>query len=302
MRTLIVFLTLALFLLPACTMRETHPAVHVRNDAGMSSDASTTTDASTHADLGTIITGDCTADATNWIYLVTEQNQLTRFAPATGAIELIGMLSCTSAATPFSMAVSRQAIADVLYNDGEVFEVSTEDASCRPTTFEGDMSSFYVFGMGYVSNAPHSSQETLFIAADSSGGSSSRLGTLDTTSWHPTAIGIMPGTPELTGNGNAELWGFFPTTTPMTVRQINKADGSALRTFDVSAVHSGTASPSAWAFAFWGGNYYIFYQDASETASGIYKLDPSTSAVTQVNVHPSFSIVGAGVSTCAPLG
>ena len=69
----------------------------------------------------------------------------------------------------------------------------------------------------------------------------------------------MTGWPELTGNGNAELWGWFPSDatgngTPR-VEKIDKTSGAPLTTYMLPSLQG---MPSAWAFAFWGGDYWIF--------------------------------------------
>jgi hypothetical protein len=60
-------------------------------------------------------------------------------------------------------------------------------------------------------------------------------------------------------------------------------------------------SPSAWAFAFWGGDYYIFLEgDADFSGTNVWKMT-STGTVTKYIPDTGMRIVGAGVSTCAPL-
>lgn len=96
------------------------------------------------------------------IYVVDSDNRLLSFNPRDGKYEfkLIGTLSCPAGssfgggkATPFSMAVDRQARAWVLYSSGEIFWVSTTDASCKSSGFAKNQSSFETFGMGFVSDA-----------------------------------------------------------------------------------------------------------------------------------------------------
>jgi len=51
---------------------------------------------------------------------------------------------------------------------------------------------------------------------------------------------------ELTGTGDAKLFGFF-TTSPVRVAQIDKSSAKILSDHTVS----GVATPLAWAFSFW---------------------------------------------------
>ena len=130
-------------------------------------------------------------------------------------------------------------------------------------------------------------------------GSGANLGTINTSSLALTSIGGLPGWPELTGTGLGELWGFFPQTSPASVRQIDKASGSTSRNFPLSAID--TTLTQAWAFAFWGGRFYIFIQAFLDTSTNVRRLDPTDGSVTEVVHDSGFRIVGAGVSTCAPV-
>lgn len=161
----------------------------------------------------------CNAAGNDLIYVVDVDCRLLSFNPRgdKNEFKLIGDLKCpagreigsTRQATPFSMSVDRMGRAWVLYNSGEVFSVSTADASCKPTTFAQFQSGFETFGMGFVSDVAGSNQETLFIAG---GGytqlSSSSLGSID-AALTVKKIGAMQqmgqSSPELTGTGNAEL-------------------------------------------------------------------------------------------------
>jgi hypothetical protein len=255
-------------------------------------------------DTGMVITGDCSAEA-RWIYLVDSDNALLRFEPDANTLTRIGTLDCPGSASPFSMAVDRNAIAYVLHDDHNIYQVSTVDASCAATSYTPDRMGFEAFGMGFVSDVAGGETETLFIAggpATGIGGGSSTLGAIQVSGWTISTIGDVDGSPELTGNGNAELWGFFPDATPMAVRQMDKTNGATIREFDVSSIDSSIfgAIPSAWAFAFWGGRYYIFYMGALDSSTGIYRLTPDTGEVEPVMTDIGYRIVGAGVSTCAP--
>ncbi|MCA9616767.1 MAG: hypothetical protein KC586_28605, partial [Myxococcales bacterium] len=193
----------------------------------------------------------------------------------------------------------------VLHNDHRIYRVSTADASCTTTTFTPDQMGFELFGMGFVSDAAGSSAETLFIAGGPEsgiGGGSSVLGRIDVASLGVTRIGSVGGSPELTGTGTGELWGFFPDASPMSVRQIGKTDAATLRSIDVSSIDSSGLGlgASAWAFAYWGGRFYMFYQGILDDSTGIYRVTPDTGVVETVRENIGYRIVGAGVSTCAP--
>jgi hypothetical protein len=116
------------------------------------------------------------------------------------------------------------------------------------------------------------------------------------------SVGTVSGWPELTGNSNAELWGWFPDATAPKVEKIDKTSGAAITTFPETSLKG---TPSAWAFAFYGGDYWVFLEKDSESETSVYQIDGTTGAVKSTTTAtaagaPEATIVGAGVSTCAP--
>jgi hypothetical protein len=115
--------------------------------------------------------------------------------------------------------------------------------------------------------------------------------------------GILKGvTSELTGTGDGKLYGFF-VTSPATVAEIDKTNGNILTMNQVANTYAGTA----WAFAFYGGAFYIFTADNSGgglpkdgTGSDVTLYKPSDNSSMIVKGKIGFTIVGAGVSTCVP--
>lgn len=305
-------ITAVLLLLVACSDRRDLGGGHDGGhpfDSGVAADGSggsgdgAAHDGAASVDFGTL--PGC-ADAARWIYLVTESNAFLRFEPDSAALTTVGTLSCPAgSATPFSMAVDRNATAWVLFNDGNIFDVDVTSVACRVSGFVPNQMGMEVFGMGFVSDAAGSTSETLYIAGGplaGIGGGTSTLGRIETATLTVSRIGSLTGSPELTGNGAAELWGFFPDARPMNVQQLDKTSAASLRTFDVSRVDSsGLGGAQAWAFAFWGGRYYIFYQGVLDPSSSVWRLTPDTSVVEPVLMNTGFKIVGAGVSTCAPV-
>jgi hypothetical protein len=310
----LAFLALtALALMGGCSQRGRGGPPGVRFDGGRADGASG--DGTDGLDLGPAfdfgardfgpIPSECATDA-RWIYLVDRDFSLLRYEPDTDTLTPIGTLACPAgAATPFSMSVDRSATAWVLYNDGNVFHVDVRDASCRASGFTPNQMGFEVFGMGFASDVAGGSSETLYISGgplSGVGGGSSTFGSIDVASLSVATRGTLAGTPELTGNGAGELWGFFPDTTPMSVRHLDKTNGATLRSIDVSSIDAlGLGGAQAWAFAFWGARYYIFYQGAFDLTTGIYRVNPDTGTVEPVRTNIGHSIVGAGVSTCAPI-
>jgi len=249
----------------------------------------------------------CTEEAKQ-IFLVSESKAFLRFEPLTLNVVTLGSLNCNAAfgETPYSMSVDRNGFAWVLYSDGSLWKVDTEDASCFWTPFQPNQLGFEIFGMGFSTNGGDTLDETLFIAGgdywdlqfgDATLGSID-LDTLTVSSIAPFSVGS--GLPELTGNRSGELWGFFAQKSPPQVARIDKLNAAQFQAIELPAPMF--ANVQAWASAFWGGDFYIFFKSDWDPASGVWRLNAATGELTQELPNSGHVITGAGVSTCAPTG
>ena len=243
--------------------------------------------------------GDGCSDASKLVYVVDENRTLSQFDPSQGTFKDLGQLSCPGGDMPFSMGVDRNANAWVLYNNGKVFKVDTTSLACTATNWTPTLE-LAQFGMGFSTNDVGGTTDTLFVAGglgfDPNG--NAQLATLDTASMTAADVGTVSGWPELTGNSNAELWGWFPNDTHPRVEQIDKTTGSAIKTFKLDQL---AGTPMDWAFAFYGGDYWIFLLKDSEPATTVYQIDGTAGTVKSMLNTNTRKIVGAGVSTCAPV-
>lgn len=244
------------------------------------------------------------SDAAKLVYVLSDANDLYSFNPPAKTFTKIGQLTCNTGMQPNSMAVDRNATAWVNYvqsdgfgdSDGVIFKVSTKDASCDPSPTVQLVSDWYRIGMGFSSNNDGTDGETLFV----SGTTGSGLGKINAANTLNPIGGFSPGTfagasAELTGTGDGRLYGYF-TTTPVQVGQIEKTTSAVSN----GKVITGLATPTAWAFSFWGGSFYLYAADFGN--SNVTKYDPATGTINNAYMtNVGFRIVGAGVSTCAPL-
>jgi hypothetical protein len=251
-------------------------------------------DSDSDSDTGTAIDG-CT-EAAKKVYVVDSDTTLYRFDPPSMVFEPIGKISCASGGSPFSMAVARDGTAYVLFWDGAgacvaLNKVSTLDASCLgKTAFACGTGGFNLFGMGFATDGPDTTSETLYIGKAEE---PAQLASLDVDTFAVSLLGPIAGAPEMTGNGAGELWAFFAWLTTPEVAQLDKASGIASDVVELPQL----AGSSAFAFAFWGGDFYIFHAPAGDTT--VWKL--SNGKLTSYMPNTGTQIVGAGVSTCAPL-
>jgi hypothetical protein len=268
----------------------------------------------------------CSADGVDLIYVVDDDNNLLSFDPRnvgtpTNPFSMIGRLNCPAGtaldgsgpATPFSMAIDRDATAWVLYSSGRIFNVSTQNAACTATSFTAQQNvggqQWDLFGMGYVTDTAGGDTEKLWIGggdADASVGGS--LGWLTPGSLAVNRVGPLPtnaeNSPELTGLGDATLWGFYPGVTNAFVQQIDKTTGGGMG--PQLTIQNGLGGQvRAWAFAQWGGKFYIFVTTQQGILgtlnSTVRSIDRASGVSMTLMENLPNIIVGAGVSTCAPV-
>lgn len=253
------------------------------------------------------------SEAAQLVYVLSDANDLYSFRPNLRQFTRIGRLSCPTSAQPNSMAIDRDAVAWVNYVDntvfdtgGSLFRVSTADARCTPAAPVALPPGWYRLGMGFSTAGADSTDETLFVAAtaDPLGAPSAGLGRIDPRGLMGTPIGQFSGSfrgqsAELTGTGDGRLYGFF-TTTPVQVAEIDKTSGAILDARPLPGVET----PQAWAFSFWGGDFYLYTAPSalSGRTTNVTRYRPSDGSIDPAYMtNIGFRVVGAGVSTCAPI-
>ncbi len=270
----------------------------------------------------------CSADGVDLIYVADKNFKLLSFDPRLVGngqpFRVIGSLACPAGpsvpdwgdpgpSTPFSMAVDRDAVAWVLYSSGQIFNVSTQTAACSATSFGARQSAggrtWDLFGMGFVTDTAGGDTEKLWL-----GGGNADATLLGDLGWiNPPGsyaiqrVGPMSTSseysPELTGVGDGTLWGFYPGLSQAFVQQIDKTTGGASGPQRLIPGGLG-GTVAAWAFAQWGGKFYLFVTTTDFLGtenSTVRTIDRQTGAYQLVAQNLPYTIVGAGVSTCAPI-
>ncbi len=252
---------------------------------------------------------DCPDAESTLVYVVTSENELHAFFPPDLGFRLIGNLTCPAPAgtSPFSMAVDRRGVAYVLYTDGALYRVSTLTAACVATTYRSGQSGFQTFGMGFAADSTSITNERLFVADNGGGGigipqPSRGLAHIDTSSFLLSFVGAFaPSLPraEFTGTADGRLFAYWPQGT--TARPLGSIAEVDIRTAAVRArvdVPVGT-SDDAFAFAFYGGDFWMFNSTQGDTTTAVSRFRLSDGTTTTSATFGG-RIVGAGVSTCAP--
>jgi hypothetical protein len=239
------------------------------------------------------IVSDCPDAGATLVYVLGSANQLYSFYPPTLAFTPIGTIGCTSPSSPNSMAVTRSGIAFAGFLNGTLFEVSTANAACKSTTYQPNQDGMLTFGMGYAGDPDGG--ETLYVAGNGGDGGGQGLASIDTTLFKLDFIAqFQPMQPncELSGTGSGQLFGFCPLTTGSVLNEIDTSTAQIITSHHLAA----GSNAQSFAFAFWGGDFWIFTGNGGST---ITEYDPIALTETNVATAP-IEIVGAGVSTCAP--
>jgi hypothetical protein len=239
------------------------------------------------------------SEATQYVYVVDVSGTMYKFDPPTLAFTQVGQLTCAPAGA-YSMAVDRNAVAWVLLQNEQIVRYDIRAKTCTLTSFAPGQMGFYTFGMGFSADAAGGSAETLFVSDATIAGSSNRgLASINTSSLVLTPIAMYDSQAgkraELTGDGNGNLYGAFEGS-PYVVAQIDKTTAHIVSAAPQTAI-SYPPDSSNFAFAFWGGDFWLFVGPGG--ATDVFQYRPSTGTTTKRETE-SFEIVGAGVSTCAP--
>ncbi|MGH1346327.1 MAG: hypothetical protein ACRBN8_32470 [Nannocystales bacterium] len=167
-------------------------------------------------------------------------------------------------------------------------------------------------GMAFVADGQESGNETLYFADTAT--HIHTLGSLESIGRFTPPVSGYSGV-ELTGSGDGRMFGLIMNYTGPwdhdctakapcfpTVRlfEIDKADATGLSMLDLPGVDAFGIEPGGFAFAYWGGHIWVFTSlDFGPTQ--VFDHDPETRSTTLVVEDGAPGVVGAGVSTCAPL-
>lgn len=241
------------------------------------------------------------------VYVLSQEGDIYSFAPDKKIFTKLGPLSCGSGWTPLSMAVDRNAVAWVNFEpddpnaDEALFKVDTATLACAPTAFHGNLG-----GMGFSMNEGSTTEETLYVIGDGTGGMQGLTrANFSSQKFELVANFARRSDPELTGTADGKLFGLLLDvggSNPMTIAKIDKTTAALTAGTDLSGVPIPTGA--MYSFSFWGGDFYVYTATDSEDSVGstVSRFRPSDGSIdTAYMTNLGFHIVGAGVSTCAPL-
>jgi hypothetical protein len=151
--------------------------------------------------------------------------------------------------------------------------------------------------MGYAADSDGG--ETLYVAESDFSMKSKGLARLDTSQFTLDFIGKFSPPiqrAELTGTGDGRLFAYSPNDpgAGSHIYEIDRHDAAVLADHPLEA----GGGDFSYAFAFWGGVFYVF--TGMSGSSEVTRWDPVGESESHFDTVDAV-IVGAGVSTCAPL-
>lgn len=245
--------------------------------------------------LDVVKPNNCADAAITLVYLFSSDGKLLSFDPATLAIATIGTVACPTQLSPNSMAVDHLGVAYANFTTGEageIWKLSTATAKCTPTPYVPKLG-FQRFGMGFLGD--QDGGEELYITKSDGAGALARVALpsfeLDFKGDFSPPLSLC----ELTSRGDGQLFALCMKNNGATLAQV---DPETAQVIGVDNLKVGNPT-SAFAFAFWGGKFWIFTGNQG-VGSTVTEYDPALKKETPV-LSTKEVIVGAGVSTCAPI-
>jgi hypothetical protein len=173
---------------------------------------------------------------------------------------------------------------------------------CMDPLYQPGQLGFNKFGMGFVSNDQFDPCDKLYAhswngqGGFSEGPNTGRMGRLEPDTLVMSEIGFIDyNGGELTGTGDGRLFAFAGA--PAKLVEYDKANAQVIATEQLNM-----SLTNAFAFGFYGGDFYMFTEGNNPTFSKVTHYDyDDTKALTTVVAQAPMRIVGAGVSTCVPL-
>ncbi|MBZ5710407.1 hypothetical protein [Nannocystis pusilla] len=241
------------------------------------------------------------------IFVLSKTAQLWKYFPQGNNFELLGPADCGLAPSTFSMGVDREGFAWVQYSDKQLRKIDVTDTSnCSDPGFVPLQNGIKNFGMAFVSNSAIDKCDRIYgnhYNGVANGDMVSEFFSVD-----PDTLAVVPhglsdyGLAEVTGTGDGRAF-LFAGPDPSQLVEVDKATGATLEVIPLPGVKTG----GGFAFAFFGGDFYFFTDKESDGTSEVTHLDYDDSdgnGVQDLEVvveDAPLRIVGAGVSTCAPL-
>ncbi|MCA9713730.1 MAG: hypothetical protein KC468_03435, partial [Myxococcales bacterium] len=203
------------------------------------------------------------------IYVLSDDKQLWTYNPENNLFVLVGALGCPTPNTTFSMGVGRNGYAWVqdtalvgLSSMGDLYRMNVSNPSdCTDPGYTPGANGWNHFGMAFVSASDINPCDSLYgahwdggLSGFGEGPGVGKLGVFDEGALQVNTIGPNNyNGAELTGTGDGRLYAFGGVPDAKLI-QFDKQTADEIE----SISFAGFPLTQAFAFAFWGGDFYFF--------------------------------------------
>ena len=253
-------------------------------------------------------------DAALGIYLIDQQKGLHVFDPRSAeggkgaTIRDLGRV-CPDAKEPNSMALDRSATAWISTVEGSIYKVDTQTLTCEKSAYNPVETGWRIFGMAFSTDVNDPSTEILYLSdtgctGPGACGRGAALGALDLHTMKLTMLGkynkgYSGYMGDITGTGDGRLYGFFSKGYGApTLARIRKRTGEIMSERD----QRGLSINGAFCISFSDGYWYMLTQVAGSTSKLTRFKQQGDDHPTVLKEQLGFNVVGAGTSTCQPVG
>ncbi len=241
------------------------------------------------------------------IFVLSKTAQLWKYFPGTNELKMLGAINCGLPPSTFSMGVDREGSAWVQFSDQQIRKVDITDVSkCSDPGFVPGQDGITNFGMAFVSNSAQDPCDRLHgnhYNFEAEGDKIAEFFSVDPDTLTLVQLGKSDyGLAEVSGTGDGRAF-LFAGPDPSRLVEVDKNSGATKSVLPLPGVKTG----GGFAFAFFGGDFYFFTDAESDNTSEVTHLDFDDSDknglqdLKVVLQDAPIRIVGAGVSTCAPL-
>ena len=241
------------------------------------------------------------------IFVLSKTAALWKFFPENNQFMMLGAVDCGLPPSTFSMGVDREGFAWVQFSDLQIRKVDvTDPGNCSDPGFVPMQQGIENFGMAFVSNSNSDTCDRIFgnhYNGVAQGDMVSEFFNIDPVGLGVNLVGYSDyGLAEVTGTGDGRVF-LFAGPDPSELVWVDRDSGATLEVTPLPGVQTG----GGFAFAFFAGDFYFFTDAESDMTSEVTHLDYDDSDnndkqdLKVVVQDAPLRIVGAGVSTCAPV-
>jgi hypothetical protein len=271
----------------------------------------------------------CGAEVSDFIYFVAHKGNsggltLYKFAPKTLQLSEVAPLSCADLDGSYaSVTVDRHSNLWLVPSSGAVYRAPLTGGACTPVAGADlePIADYSVGSVAFLAEAAGSDVESLYsISARTTQQATQFRRTTPTTlatepivslnpAQSPIAVSTTSGrTPIISGTGDGRLFSLsLPdgNASQTLLAQIDRTTG--LQTGTPRRFASEFAGSHNAAFAFWGGDFWVFTHHQASANTNYYlqlvvtRYRMSTMTASVVATFDDIRPLGAGVSTCAPV-